>query len=262
MKRTFIYVVAIGVALAVPLTVVLAARDPAISYFTNVRDIRIAQPGVQNYFVVDEEIWGQARPDLGDLRIYDAAGQVQYALSVERGGTSNHEEVARILNLGDVGGHTEFDLDLGRIAEYDRIRLNLDAKNFVITASLAGSNAVRERDATQLPPSTLYDFTSEELGSNSVLKLPTSSFRYLHVRLSSGINPQQVKGATVYYLEETRTIWDNAGSCGTPLQKRRDTVITCEVGFRVPVDRIRFQVDARAGQLPAGCHCHGFDGSI
>lgn len=245
MKRTFVYVVAIGVALAVPLTVVLAARDPAISYFTNVRDIRIAQPGVQNYFVVDEEIWGQARPDLGDLRIYDTAGQVQYALSVERGGTANHEEVARILNLGDVGGHTEFDLDLGKIAEFDRIRLNLDAKNFVITALLAGSNAVRERDATKLPPSTLYDFTSEELGSNSVLKLPTSSFRYLHVKLSSGINPQQVKGATVYNLEETRTIWDNAGSCGTPLQKQRDAVITCEVGFRIPVDRIRFQVDAR-----------------
>ena len=223
----------------------LAARDPVISYFTNSRDVRIAQPGVQNYFVVDEEIWGQARPDLGDLRIFDEAGQVQYALSVERGGMSNHEQSARILNLGDVGGHTEFDLDLGKIAEYDRIRLNLDAKNFVITASLAGSNAVGERNATKLPPSTLYDFTSEELGSNPVLKLPTSSFRYLHVKLSSGINPQQVKGATVYNLEETKTIWDDVGSCGAPSQKQRDTVITCEVGFRVPVDRIRFQVDAQ-----------------
>ena len=172
MKRTLIHVAVIGTVLTFSMTAVLAARDPVISYFTNVRDIRITQPGVQNYFAVDEEIWSQARPDLGDLRVFDASGQVQYALSVERGATSSHEESARILNLGEVSGHTEFDLDLGNIAEYDRIRLNLEGKNFVITASLAGSNAVGERDATRLPPSTLYDFTSEELGSNSVLRLP------------------------------------------------------------------------------------------
>jgi hypothetical protein len=245
MKRTFIYVAAIGVVLTFSVNAVLAARDPVISYFTNSRDVRITQPGVQNYLVVDEEIWSHARPDLGDLRVFGEAGQVQYALSVEHGGISNHEQAARILNLGDVGGHTEFDLDMGKIAEYDRIRLNLDAKNFVITISLAGSNAVGERNATKLPTSTLYDFTSEELGSNPVLKLPTSSFRYLHVKLSSGINPQQVKGATVYNLEETKTIWDDIGSCGAPSQKQRDTVITCEVGFRVPVNRIRVQVDAQ-----------------
>jgi hypothetical protein len=215
---------------------------PAIPYFTNVRDIRVSQPGVQNYFVVDEEIWSRARPDLSDLRIYDGDAQVQYALSVQRGGTSSQEEVARILNLGNVGGHTEFDLDMGQIVEYDRIRLNLDAKNFVITASLAGSNTVGERLATQLPPTTLYDFTSEQLGSNSVLKLPTSSFRYLHIKLSSSITPQQVKGATVYNLQETKAIWASVGSCGSPLQKQRTTVITCESPARVPVDRIRFQV--------------------
>jgi hypothetical protein len=151
MKRTLFAVLAIGGALAAPLSLLPAAQDPAISYFTNVRDVRISQPGVQNYLVVDEEIWSHARPDLGDLRVYDGEAQVQYALSVQRGGTSSQEEAARVLNLGDVGGHTEFDLDMGQIAEYDRIRLNLDAKNFVITASLAGSNTVGERPATQLP---------------------------------------------------------------------------------------------------------------
>jgi hypothetical protein len=245
MKRTLFVALTIGFALAAPLNLLPAAQGPAISYFTNVRDIRIPQPGVQNYFVVDEEIWSRARPDLADLRIYDGETQVQYALSVQRGGTSSQEEAARVLNLGDVGGHTEFDLDMGQIAEYDRIRLNLDAKNFVITASLAGSNTLGEQPGTQLPPSTLYDFTSEQLGSNSVLKLPASSFRYLHVKLSPGITPQQVKGATVYNLQETKTIWASVGSCGTPLQKQRTTVITCESPLRVQVDRIRFQVDPK-----------------
>ena len=243
MKRTLFLVLTIGCVLTAPPSLLPATQDPVLVYFTNVRDVRVAQPGLQDYFVVDEEIWSRARPDLGDLRIYDGETQVQYALTVQRGSTSRQEEVARILNLGDVKGHTEFDLDMGHLAEYDRIRLNLDAKNFVITASLAGSNTLAEQLATQLPPSTLYDFTSEQLGSNSVLKLPPSSFRYLHVKLFPGITPRQVKGATVYNLQETKTIWTKVGSCGTALQNQRTTVIICESPIRVSVDRIHFQVD-------------------
>lgn len=243
-------VLALGLVFAVyatllPPIVFSATQGPAIPYFTNLRDIHVSQPSQQTYFVVDEEIWTHARPDLGDLRIYDDGAQVQYALTEQRGGTSSHEEVAKILNLGSVGGHTEFDLDMGQIAEYDRIRLQLDAKNFVATASSAGSNTLGGRPSTQLPPATLYDFTREELGSNAVLKLPTSSFRYLHIKLSSGISPQQVKGATVYNLQEIKANWTSVGSCEAPSQKPRTTVISCESPLRVPVDRIRFQVEPR-----------------
>jgi hypothetical protein len=223
---------------------------PSISYFTNVRDVRISQPEQQNYLVVDEEIWTRARPDLADLRIYDGESQVQYALSEQRGGTSSHEAAAKILNLGSVGGRTEFDLDMsnlekGEIGEYDRIRLQLDAKDFVVTASIAGSHQLGAKSATQLPPATLYDFSREELGSNPVLKLPASSFRYLHVKLSSGISPAQVKGASVYNLQETKAVWTNVGSCGSPSQVARTTVIACNSPLRVPVERVRFRVDPK-----------------
>ena len=226
------------------------AQGPSISYFTNVRDVRISQAEQQNYFVVDEEIWSRARPDLADLRIYDGDSQVQYALSEQRGGTSSHETAARILNLGSVGGRTEFDLDMSnldkeKIGEYDRIRLQLDAKDFVVTASIAGSNEPGAKSATQLPPATLYDFSREELGSNPVLKLPPSSFRYLHVKLSAGISPGQVKGASVYNLQETKAVWTSVGSCGAPSQVARTTVILCDSPLRVPVDRVRFRIDPK-----------------
>ena len=245
-----LFVVAASIALAAPVSrlaaaIVFATPGPTISYFTNVRDIHISQPGQPNFFVVDEEIWSHARPDLSDLRIYDGESQVQYALTEQRAVTSSHEEVARILNLGNVGGHTEFDLDMGQIAEYDRIRLQLDAKNFVVTASLAGSNTLGGQPSTQLPPATLYDFTREELGSNYVLKLPASSFRYLHIRLSAGVSPQQVKAATVYNLQETKASWSSVGSCGTPVQMQRTTVINCEWPLKVPLDRVRFEVDPK-----------------
>ncbi len=115
----------------------------------------------------------------------------------------------------------------------------------MVTASLAGSNQLGAKSATQLPPATLYDFTREELGSNPVLKLPASSFRYLHVKLSAGISPAQVKGASVYNLQETKAVWTSVGSCGAPSQVARTTVIICDSPLRVPVDRVRFRIDPK-----------------
>ena len=114
-----------------------------------------------------------------------------------------------------------------------------------MTASIAGSNELGTKSATQLPPATLYDFTREELGSNPVLKLPTSSFRYLHVKLSAGILPAQVKGASVYNLQERKAVWTSVGSCSAPSQIARTTVVNCNVPAHVPVDRVRFQVDPK-----------------
>ncbi|MGH9553400.1 MAG: hypothetical protein ACRD3W_28725, partial [Terriglobales bacterium] len=223
-----------------------SAAGPSIAYFSNVRDVHISRAEEQNYFAVDEEIWARARPDLAELRIYDGETQVQYALSEQRGRTSSHEEAAKVLNLGSVDGRTEFDLEMsnpetGEIGEYDRIRLLLDAKDFVVTASLAGSNQVGAKSATHLPPATLYDFSREDLGSSAVLKLPPSSFRYLHVKFSAGIAPAQVKGASVYNLLETKAVWTEFGSCGAPSQVARTTVIFCNSPVRVPVDRVRFR---------------------
>ena len=234
-----------SLALAFALTVALSnvVHEPSPSYFTNVRDIHTVQASPQNYFIVDEEIWTRARPDLADLRIYDGESQVQYALSEQRGGTSTHEEPARILNLGSVGGHTEFDLDLGTGS---RVRPNpLATRCQRLRNNRIGRRQQRagSKTVTQLPPSTLYDFTREELGSNAVLKLPPSSFRTLHVKLSTGITPAQVKGASVYNLQETKAAWSSVGSCGVPSQVGRTTVIVCNSSAKVPVDRIRFHVD-------------------
>lgn len=217
--------------------------ESAIPYFSNVRDVQVAHPDHQNYFVVDQEIWTHARPDLGDLRLYDKSSSVQYALSEQRAGISSEEVEGKVLNLGSVSGHTEFDLDTEPLTEYDRIHLRLDAHDFVATASISGGSVLGQTNV-QLPPSTLYDFSKEQLGSNSQLKLPTSSFRYLHVRLSAGIPPQSVKGASIYNLREQQAAWTKIGDCSAPVQKNRMTTITCNVPAKVPVSRILFQVDS------------------
>ncbi len=224
-------------ALAVP-----NPDEAAIAHFTNVREIKIEQPTHQNFFVVDEELWIRSRADLGDLRLYDGDVPVQYYLSEQRAEVSSQEVDAQILNLGSVSGNTEFDLDAENIPAYDRVRLRLDAKDFIVTASVAGSNALAQGTPTKLPTSTLYDFTSEQLGSNFVLQLPPLSFRFLHVKLSKGILPHQIKGATISNRREQQASWTKAGSCSTPQQKPRQTVITCDVPAKVPLNRILFQI--------------------
>ena len=216
--------------------------EAAIPYFSNLREIRVAQPDRQNFFIVDEELWNHSRPDLGDLRLYDGDSPVQYSFSEQRAGVSSEEVEAKILNLGRVRGHTEFDLDAQGIAAYDRIRLRLDARDFVVTASVAGSNSLGQGPTTNLAPSTLYDFSSEHLGSNFVLQLPPSSFRYLHIKLSGAIRPQQLKGAAIYNLREQQASWTKVGSCASPQQKPRATVIVCDLPAKVPVNRILFQI--------------------
>jgi Protein of unknown function (DUF3999) len=219
--------------------------EPSIPYFTSVRDVTIATPDHQNYLVVDTDVWAHARPDLADLRLYDGTNQVPYELKTELAGTSSQEAEAKILNLARRGDHTEFDLDVAPVTEYNRIHLTLDHKDFLVTASAEGRDALVGATAAPWPsPSTLFDFTRENLGSNSTIPLPTWSFRYIHVRLSPGILPNEVKRATVAHLEEKTALWTDAGTCRVADPQKRSTVITCDVPPKTPMDRVQFDVAA------------------
>jgi len=219
-----------------------ASQEASIAYFTEVRDVKISTTDRQNYVALDPQVWQSARSDLADLRLYDGKTQVPYVLKVQRARMSNTEASAKILNLGTVGDHTEFDLDVSAVSQYDRVRLELDAKNFVNTAIVFGADRLGKGTRTQLGPATLYDFSRENLGSNFVMKIPTSSFPYLHVKLSPGIRPEQVKSASVFEVQEEKAAWMKVGSCAGPTQSGRATVFDCNIPARVPLDRIAFEV--------------------
>ena len=108
---------------------------------------------------------------------------------------------------------------------------------------MSGGSAPGKATEVELTPSTLYDFSQEQLGSNSVLKLPTSSFRYLHIRLSSGVTADQVKGASIFNLREQQASWTKVGSCAAPQPKQRKTEIACDIPARAPLSRILLGVD-------------------
>lgn len=228
------------------LSVVLlsGAYGPEIRFFSNLREVSISTPDKQNYLVIDEEVWEHARPDLADIRLYDGMTQVPYVLQEQRRKSTSVERPAKVLNLGRVGDHTEFDLEITGVQQYDRIRLQMDAKDFVATALLFGRNTLEQRTTTQLGPSTLYDFSREKLGSNFVLQLPPSSFAYLHVQLTPGIRPDQVKGGSVFDVQEKQARWIGVGNCTTPEQDGRNTTTFCHVPVSVPLERIQFSIPA------------------
>lgn len=234
------------------------AAGPLVAYFERTRDISASSQLATNYFVVDQEILQHARPDLGDLRIFGDNAQVPYALAAQSAGVQSAEREAKVLNLGAVGGDTEFDLDLVETAQYNHVRLDLDAKDFLVTARIFGKDALAGGQPVDLGVSTLYDFSRENLGSNTTLRFATASFRFLHVKMASGIRPGQVKGASAYSLEVRKSYWTDVGSCGAPRQvepaatrktadspdAKATTVIDCEIPPSVTMDRIAFTVTA------------------
>jgi hypothetical protein len=120
----------------------------------------------------------------------------------------------------------------------------LDAHDFVATASVYGGDAAGKAADVRLTSSTLYDFTKEQLGSNSVLKLPPSSFRYLHIRLSGPIRPEDVKGVTISNVQEQKASWTKAGACQVHAQQPHSTTINCNLADKAPLSRFSFSVPA------------------
>ena len=235
-----------SLAIGVLFLVGSVGSQATLPYFHYTRDVTSQGPNQQNYIVVDREIWQHSRADLADIRLYDddSENQVPYALREQKGGTSSDEEQVRILNLGTTGNEVQFDLDLGAVSEYDRVRLQLDAKDFVVTAQVEGRNKINDTRGVKLGLSTLYDFTHEKLGSNSVLQLPPSSFRFLHVKLSEGLKANQIKSAFVSNVEDQKASFMSAGECQPSASQQGTTVFNCSVAESVPVDRISFQVNA------------------
>lgn len=215
----------------------------AIPYFSNAREVTISAPQRQNYFVVDREVWDRSRPDLADLRLYDGENQVPFVLKEKRGGTATEEQSAKVLNLGKANGGTQFDVDMEGMPEYDRLRLQLTAQNFVAMARIEGKNDLKDQHGVRLGVGTLYDFTRENLGANAVLKIPAATWPYLHIEIRSGVQPDQVKGVFVSNLREEKAAWTDAGSCQVATASAHNqTVVSCQSDAAMPVDRIVFQI--------------------
>ncbi len=241
--------------IAAALLAAVIVAGPAIPYFKYQRLVQ-AQPGGQRYVVVDEQIWKNARPDLGDLRLYSGQQEVPYALTVERGSRESDSRDVSVLQQSVVGGKTQFLIDMTGVAEYDHIDLKLATKNFVAHARVEGQEDLHGKNWALLGESILYDLSKENLGGNSVLRLPLSTYKYLRVTIDGPVKPDEILGASSEFRQEQKAVWRDVGGAPTvaemPMSAARNdssrrsgkaTVLTFAVAEKVPVDRVTLEID-------------------
>jgi hypothetical protein len=197
----------------------------------------------QHYIVVDEAVWQHARPDLGDLRIYSTDKEIPYRLTIEQGSSETEQRQCRVLQPGTVGGKTQFLLDMSAVAEYDRIELNLRARNFVAHARVEGRDDLHGAKWATLGTTTLYDLSDERLGRNFTLKIPLTTYKYLRVTVDKPLNPSDVESGTAGITRAQKAVWRDLGSEPKQSQQGKDTILTFSVPGEVPVERAIISVD-------------------
>lgn len=217
---------------------------PSLSYFKYQREVQSGGDQGQRYFPVDETLWEKARPDLGDLRLYVGQSEVPYALSTERGSSEEEHKEVRVLQPGTVAGKTQFVIDMGDVVEYDRIDLNLAARNFIAPATVEGQDDVHGTHWTALAQQTLYDFSRENLGRNSMLRLPLTTYKYLRVTIDGPVTPADVLGARSEFRQEQKAVWRDVASSPQYSERGQDSVWVFSVPQNVPVEKAQFEVDA------------------
>ncbi|HET9836812.1 MAG TPA: DUF3999 family protein [Candidatus Angelobacter sp.] len=231
---------------------------PAIAYFKYQRPVQVPGTG-QQYFAVQQDVWRNARPDLGDLRLYNGQTERPYALLVQRGSLEHDRKAARLLQQSRIAGKTQFIIDMSDVVEYDHIDLDLATKNFVAHARVEGQDDLHGRDWAMLAETILYDLSREHLGGNAMLRLPVSAYKYLRVTIDGPVTPEDVLGASSEFRQEQKAVWRDIG--GPPANGRRPekttrsddgnlnrqsakaTLLTFSVPENAPVERVVLEVD-------------------
>ena len=242
--------------LGASLLAVAVLAGPSISYFKYQRPVETTGTG-QHYLVVDESVWKSARPDLGDLRLYNGQREIAHALLVQQGSLEHNRRSVRVLQQARVEGKTQFLIDMSGVVEYDHVDLELAARNFVARALVEGQDDLHGAHWAVLADPILYDFSKENLGGNSMLRLPLSTYKYLRVTIDGPVAPGAVLGATSEFRQEQKAVWREVSN--TPRQgalpeksapndfngnqRTRGTLLTFAVPENVPVERVVFEVD-------------------
>jgi hypothetical protein len=157
---------------------------------------------------------------------------------------------AAVQNLGERRGDIVFDLVMPQRV-YSEVDLQLDAKDFVATAKVSGSDG-RGGAETVLGSFALFDLTSQRLSRSTALPLQESSFARLHVELHikradggaiTGLTPAIVQGATVPASREAQTLYTVVASTSDVRQVGVQTIASLAAEAHVPVERVSLVLD-------------------
>jgi len=215
---------------------------PTTSHFKYQRPVQASGTG-QHYLVVDDTVWKHARPDPGDVRLYDGETEIPYAVTTERGALHSESRDVRVLQPGRISGKTQFYLDMSGLTEYDHIDVRLATRNYVAHVRAEGHDDLHTLHWADLGGTIFYDLSRETLGGNTTLRLPLTTYKYLRITIDGPVAPSDVLGAYASVREEEKAVWREVGSPPKIEQQGKETVVTFTVPEKVPVERVSFTID-------------------
>ncbi|HEX5234037.1 MAG TPA: DUF3999 family protein [Silvibacterium sp.] len=227
----------------IALLLFIIAASP-VTHFRYDRPVLSSPPQRQQAcLVLDPATFSHAGPQLSSLRLYRADAETPYAIDNAIPAESSAKNIAP-LNTGVRDDATSFDAAMPD-GSYSNLDLKIEAKDFIATVYVSGSQSQKGAATTKLGSYTIFDFTHQKLGRSTVLHLPQSDFRYLHFRIVGPISPDQITGLSTARLSQSHPQYVTVATSSTVQQKGRDTIIEFTVPGDVPVDRILFTPGAQ-----------------
>lgn len=226
------------------LLLLIAAESSSVQYFRCDRPVlNIPTQNQQACLTLDPTTFAHAGPRLSSLRLYNADRETPYAINSAAPAQTPPKRIA-LLNAGLRNGSTTFDAAMSE-GPYSNLVLQIDAKDFIATVRVSGSQTQSGSPVTSLGSYTVFDFTRQKLGRSTVLHLPQSDFRYLHFRVDGPIRPNQIVSLATGHLPAGQPQYVTVATSTSIQQKSRDSVIEFTVPENVPVDRILFNPGAQ-----------------
>ena len=230
-----------AVSFAMLLFAVATSPSDLTQYFRYQRSV--PEPGSgQTCATVDATIYAHAQPSLKDLRLIGTRDgrpfEMPYVMALSEA-QPVASETAHVLNLGQRGDRTVFDLEMPN-RTYSEITLDLEGKDFVGTAEVSGK-ANPTAAPVALGQFTVFDLSAQRLSRSTTLHLSEAMYPLLHVELrvqaaGGGGSPQVVvRGASVPPSREAQTLFTIAAGSDRIEQKDRESRVRFTLPARVPI---------------------------
>jgi hypothetical protein len=204
-------------------------------------------------FLLDTEILGAARQDLGDLRLYDSANkEVAYALRILRDSVTVNDFEAHEFNRGVRGMTAELSLDLGATpADHNQVEIQSAGENFRRNVDVDGSHDGKDWARLESNVKIFHFSSAGRSASVRTVNYPVSRYRYLRIRVDG--DPEGDSKAPVISHVRVRKTFEVKGQKQTypaMLEKRdevRDrgraaSVYRIDLGGTVPLEGLRLEV--------------------
>jgi hypothetical protein len=233
------------ITLLLPISVNAAQSDYRNCSEINLNEISSAY----NILELPDEVIGQSKADMGDLRIYDGAKEIPYAvISDYETMTPVYEEV-EMLNRGtDSKGNLVFELQIPEERWIRQINFKSANQNFIRTVKVEGSMDHQEwRLLTSA--STIFDLSDEQKSRHLEINLPPTNLSYLRVTISKGEKGEfQPQGVELLSINEPNApINLKERPFKTISHERKDGIEEYTIDLlrrQLPVSELEFVTDA------------------